>query len=139
MIEVVADEEAAQTDEVHFEALGERERLADQTSQPLPESEVEPLQMVGWAFGFLLMQAVLREHLSIGGSLIGVTETTPVLGWYFAAQLLTREGGMVSPHPSHDLTCAAAQSNPNPDAILFVPDKSPNFVQFEHISGFLGQ
>src|SRR5215831_15746674 len=114
-ITVVAMQKEVQTRRVHERKFGERERLAHEPSQPLPQRVIPTLHMSGFP-SFLSHSCVLlfwNDGL-IGPPKIGVAVSCLIGCWNGFPQTATRLFAAVSHRVSHDLSRLAAECYPDP-------------------------
>lgn len=126
-------EEESDVDEVHEEGFGKGKCSAHQASHAPAQRGVEAFEMVCVLLLSLLVELVGRDGVGVSGQTIGKTAAVLVLGWHFGPDILSGESVPLAPHPCHNLTGAAAQHKPQPDAVLLVAHKRPHLIQLQHI------
>lgn len=113
--------------------LGERERLAHQTTTPLPQRVVESLDMV--RLSALLADGPMafgRDDRRVGLPKVGVTDgTLPVHCWKRGPQLPRRRLGPPTNGDPDDFPRVAVDGKPDPDLPALFPDKRPQFITFQ--------
>ncbi len=117
----------------HF--FGERQGLAHQPADPLPQRIIESFQvrrlstlLAHTAMGFL------GPHGGVGFPEIAVGVTPLVCRGQRPPQPSTGGFTMVAPDKGYDLTSPATQRHPQPNFVDPEPYERPQFIQFEHIT-----
>ena len=120
-------------DDVHEEAFGEGEGFADEASHAPAQGGVEAFLVVGVLLLGLLMQLVGWDGVGISLQAIGETTAVFVVRGHLGPHILRGESVALAPHPRHDLARAAAQHEPQPNAVLLVAHKRPHLIQLQDI------
>ncbi len=122
-------------DEVE-QAFRVRECLANQTTYPLAQGEVEPLDVVGLSL-LLLTRLVLifGKNLFVGVPKVAIAHLLFVGLWHLGPQELTTHLISRSIVPSDHLASPSAYRQPDPHLVLLAGDVTPHFIQLQHIVG----
>ena len=126
--------------EVVFGVLGEGIRLAHQAADPRSQGAKPAFDVVG--LSFLLAAATMgagRERRRAGFPEVAAGSTPLVILWQRRPQVAGALQASVAQGPSDHLAGSSAQRHPQPELAGFAADKTPKFVQFEHITLLAGQ
>ena len=128
-------DEQQQADLVHLAALTERERLAHEPRQALPQHVVPALQVVGLpallAAGAVLL---LGNHFAVGVPEVGVAQQAPEGGRDTLPQPPAGPLAPVAHGERDDLPGPPTQREPDLPLVGTVRDERPQFVKFQHVA-----
>ena len=114
----------AQTQFVHRIALGERQTLSDETSEPLPQSVVPALDMRRQASLFARCRVLLRRDDQLRGfPKVAVAMRPTIAGWYLLPQFLTGRSASVTNDRGDDLSRSTTQGDPDPAFVGALSDQ----------------
>jgi len=135
---VVVVQKQKQAPPVHLGTLAEGQALANKAAQPLTQRIVEAFHMVGLPAVFAHSTMVpFRDHVCIRLPKVGIHSLVTVARREALPKPTARGPASVTNCYGNYLTGAAAQSEPNPRLVVFVPHKRPEFIEFQHVP-FLG-
>ena len=114
--------------------LGKGQRFAAVASQALAQGVIPAFLMVGvTAFANSNHQLMSRKSERIGVPAVNHQLAVTIVGWQAVTQLGTGHLGAIPNGLGHDLARTAAHSRPQPPLKELLTDKTPSFVQFQHI------
>jgi len=121
---------------MHPLTLGERERLAHETTQALPQRVVPALNAVGLAR--LLAAGTMvqgRHYILVCLPEVGVDQAVaPIRGGYALPESAAGLLAAVANGIGQNLTGSAAKRDPDPLFVGFHPNKGPEFIQLQSVT-----
>ena len=119
---------------MHGVALGEGERLADESAEPLADCEIPSLHVISFS-AFLADRLVLLlgNHIAIRLPEVGEAKRLPVVLRDLLPESATRRFAAVTEDVAYDLPSPAAERNPEPAHAAFRAHEAPEFIQFQDV------
>src|SRR5512136_808215 len=89
-------------------------------------------------FAHHLMLACTQEEF-IGVPEVAVRTALPIFSGNALPEFTTTLRTTITNDKGHNLACSPTQRYPEPTFLTFVPDKRPQFIQFQHFIALRGQ